>query len=106
MWKLWIWICKKWLTEEEVSLLVVEAQHGQRLAAGSELPVGHVVPGVDQFDQSSLSTGRQDAAVLRRGPASPGHQHRGPGQREELLFGERKNADVIDQREEIGDDFL
>lgn len=55
---------KRLLTEEEVSLTVVEAQDGQRLAAGSELPVGHVVPGVDQFDQSSLPTSRQNAAVL------------------------------------------
>lgn len=65
--------------------MVVEAQDGQRLAAGSELPVGHIVSGMDQFDQSSLPSSCQDAAVLSRGPASSGHQHRGPGQREELL---------------------
>lgn len=65
--------------------MVAEAERRQRLAAGSELPVGHVVPGVDQFDQSSLPTSCQNAAVLSRGPASPGHQHRGPGQGEELL---------------------
>lgn len=74
------------LTEEEVSLVVVEAEDGQRLAAGSKFPVGHVVSGVDQFDQSSLPAGCQNAAVLSRGAASPGHQHRGPGQGEELLL--------------------
>lgn len=59
-------ICEKSprLTEEEVSLLVVEAQDRQRLAAGPELPVGHVVPGVDQFDQAFLPTSCQNAAVL------------------------------------------
>lgn len=65
--------------------MMVEAEDGQRLAAGSELPVGHVVSGMDQFDQSSLPTGCQDAAVLSRGAAPPGHQHGGPGEREKLL---------------------
>lgn len=65
--------------------MVVEAEDGQRLATGSELPVGYVISWVHQFDQSSLSACRQDAAVLGRGPAPSGHQHRGPGQREELL---------------------
>lgn len=57
-------VLKLTLTEQEVSLLVAEAEDGQRLATGSELPVGHVVPGMDQFDQSSLPAGCQDAAVL------------------------------------------
>lgn len=65
--------------------MVVEADNGQRLAAGPELPVGHVVSGVDQFDQSSLPTSCQDAAVLSRGATAPGHQHCGPGQGEEIL---------------------
>lgn len=73
------------LTEEEVPLLLVEADDGHRLAAGSELPVGHVVSGVDQLDQPPLSTSCQDAAALGRGLASIGHQHCGPGQGEELL---------------------
>lgn len=73
------------LTEEEVCLLVAEAEDGQRLAARSELPVGHVVSGMDQFDQASLPAGCQDAAVLSRGLSPPGHQHGGPGQGEELL---------------------
>lgn len=79
------------LTEEEVSLLLVEADHGQRPAAGSELPVGHVVSGVDQLDQPSLPTGCQDAAALGRGFASTGHQHGGPGQGEELLVTRTSN---------------
>lgn len=66
--------------------MVVEAEDRQRLAAGPELPVGHVVSGVDQFDQSPLPTSRQNAAVLSRGPASSGHQHSGPGEGEELLL--------------------
>lgn len=66
--------------------MVVEAEDRQGFAAGSELPVGHVVSRVDQFDQSSLSTSCQNAAMLSRGPSSPGHQHCGPGQREELLL--------------------
>lgn len=52
------------LTEEEVPLVVVEAEDRERLAARSELPVGHIVSGVDQFDQSSFPTSSQNTAVL------------------------------------------
>lgn len=81
------------LTEEEVALLVVEAEDRQRLAAGSELAVGHVVPGVDQFDHTPLAASCQDAAGLScRRLVSSGHQHSGPGQGEELLQGRRGSA--------------
>lgn len=78
------------LTEEEVALLVVEAEDRQHLAAGSELAVGHVVPRVDQFDHTPPPASCQDAAGLsRRRLVSSGHQHGGPGQGEELLRGQR-----------------
>lgn len=77
--------CDPVLTEEQVSLLVVEAEDRQRLSAGFELPVGHVVSGMDQFDHTSLPTSCKNAAVLSGGFVSSEHQHRGPGQREELL---------------------
>lgn len=64
--------------------MVVEAEDRERLAARSELPVGHVVSGVDEFDQSPFPTSSQNTAVLSRSFTS-GHQHCGPGQREELL---------------------
>lgn len=66
---------------------MVKAENGQRLPAGSELAVRHVVPGVDQFDESSLPAGGKNAAGLRWSAASSGHQHGGPGQGEELLSG-------------------
>lgn len=73
------------LTEQKVSLLVVEAEDSERLPAGSELAVGHVVSGMNQFDESSLPTSSQNAAELSCCLSSAGHLHRGPGQGEELL---------------------
>lgn len=64
---------------------MVEAEDSERLPAGSELAVGHVVSGMNQFDESSLPTSSQNAAELSCCRSSAGHLHRGPGQGEELL---------------------
>lgn len=52
------------LTEKKVFLLLVEAENRKSFAAGSELAVGHVVSGMDEFYDSSLPSGSQNGAGL------------------------------------------